>query len=404
MIDAASATIPHAAESKSGQADGRMRVLHLITGTGVGGAEAMLWKLLSAMDSRRFHNVVYSMIEPGPMSGRIRNLGVEVRTLGMERGRFDPRALLRFMAAVRSERPQVIQTWMYHADLLGGLAGLWMRDIPVVWNIRHADLTPGSNSWMTLWVARFCALLSRCAPARIVCCAESARVVHTRLGYQAEKIVVIPNGFDLETYQPRPTANLACRDRFGIPAGSEVILYVARFHPHKDHRTFFQAAKLCAARRPGVVFALCGEGITDGNHELARLIEEAGVKPQVVLLGRLGPDDVAALMSRSSLVTLSSSAEAFPNVVGEAMACGRTCVVTNVGDAAHLVGDTGIVVSPGSPEELAAGWLTVLSMDETVRTAREKAARTRIEELFSLESVSRKYQELYSDIIEKYRS
>lgn len=375
-------------------------MLHLITGTGVGGAEMMLFKLLSAMDRSRFSNIVYSMIEPGPTADRIRGLGIEVHTLAMKRGRLDPRAVFLLARAVRTWRPDVLQSWMYHADLLGGLVGRLIAPVPVVWNVRHSELHPEAYSRMTLRVARICGLLSALIPARIVCCAESSRIIHARIGYRASKMAVIPNGFDLATYRPRLDAGDICHERFGIPRHHDLISLIARYHPQKDHATFMAAAKRCTARFPETLFALCGDGITNANEELMNLIRQAGLEGRVFLLGRCAPTDIALIMSRSSVITSSSSSgEAFPNVIGEAMACSTVCVVTDIGDSAYIVGDAGIVVPSRSPEELAKGWMRVLEMDETTRDALGQAGRRRVETNFSLPAIALRYQNLYVELV-----
>ncbi|MGD1072670.1 MAG: glycosyltransferase [Bryobacteraceae bacterium] len=374
--------------------------MHLITGTGVGGAETMLFKLMSTMDRSRFHNIVYSMMEPGPTADRIRSVGVEVHTLGMKQGRPDPRAILLFAKAVRGWSPHVVQTWMYHADFLGGLVGKLIVPVPVVWNIRHTDLHPEAAQWMTRRIAEICGLLSGSIPARIVCCAESGRIAHVRLGYRASKMIVIPNGFDLDTYRPRSDAAIVCHERFGVPAHRDLISLIARYHPQKDHATFVAAAQRCIARLPQTLFALCGEGITSDNEELLKLIRRAGLEDRIFLLGRLASADIALIMARSSVVTSSSSSgEGFPNVIGEAMACGTLCVVTDIGDSAYIVGDTGIVVASRSPDELAKGWITVLEMDEKSRSSLQEAARGRVEASFSLPAVAGRYENLYQELV-----
>ena len=378
---------------------GRIRVLHLITGTGIGGAEMMLFKLLSQMDRDSFTNVVYSMLEPGPMAEAIQKLGIEVRTLGLKQGHLDPWALFRFAREVRAWRPHILQTWMYHADLLGGLVGRLLTGVPVVWNIRHGDLQTTDNTPMTLRVARLCSALSGWVPDRIACCAQHSRAIHVGLGYTASKIVVIPNGFDTDSYRPCSNAIRLCAERFGIPETSKLISLVARYHPQKDHQTFFAAAQIFAQHYPDTVFALCGDGIESGHDEPIAMIHKAGLRDQILLLGRRPPQDIALLMSRSTVVTNSSSAEAFPNVVGEAMSCGAICVVTDVGDSAYIVGDTGIVVPPREPAALSAGWAKVFGMDASSRQLLQDAARLRIQTNFTIAAIAARYQNLYREVL-----
>jgi glycosyltransferase involved in cell wall biosynthesis len=372
--------------------------MHVITGLGVGGAETTLSKLISRMDRKRYQSVVFSMTGSGPVADMIRKDGVEVHSLGMKRGVPDVRALPRLMREIRKWRPMVVQTWMYHADLLGGIAGRLCGKVPVVWNIRHSELRRGSDKTTTIRVAKLCARLSPRLPARIVCCAEASRTIHARMGYLDTRMVVIPNGFDLELYKPEPEAKKLCQERFGIATKTEVISLIARYHPQKDHRTFLEAAGLFAADYPGTRFVMCGDGIETSNQELMSLIDRLQIRKNTILLGRCTQEEIALVMSRSMLTTSASRSEGFPNVIGEAMACGTICVATDVGDSAYIVGDCGIVVRPGSARELAAGWRRVMSMDADCRKMKGLAARRRVEEHFALPAIVRRYESLYSEL------
>ncbi len=370
-----------------------MKVVHVITGLGVGGAETALYKLLSRW--RGLAEVV-SLTGTGPVGDRIAALGVPVEAVGMRPGVPDPLGFWRLMGRLRAARPDVVQTWMYHADLLGGLAARVAGGFPVVWGVRHTNLDPRFNKRTTLWTARACARLSRRVPERIVCCGEAVREAHARIGYAAEKMVVIPNGFDLDAFRPDPAARSAVRRELGLDGDAPLVGLVARFHPQKDHRTFVRAAALIRSRMSGVHFLLAGEGVTRGNEALAGWLGEEGLEGACHLLGRR--DDVPRLLAALDVAVSSSVGEGFPNAVGEAMACGVPCVVTDVGDSARIVGETGRVVPPGEPEALARACLDLLAAGTGVRERLGMAARRRIEEHFGLPAVVARYERLYEEL------
>lgn len=372
-----------------------MRVLHVITGLFTGGAEAMLYKLLAANPPGARSEVV-SLREPGPMACRIQALGVPVRSLRMSPGRAGPASVACLARWMRETRPQVVQTWMYHADLLGGLAGLLAGRPPLVWGIRHNELDAASTKPGTLWTARACARASGLLPRRIVCCSQASRQSHIRLGYAPEGMVVIPNGFDLDAFHPDPSARLRVRQELDIPPQAPLIGLVARFHPQKDLTNFVEAAGRLHRVRPDCHFLLCGEGLSPDNRALSGWIEDAGIKGRCRLLGRR--DDVARLMTALDVATSASYSEGFPNAVGEAMACGVPCVATAAGDSAHLVGSAGHVVPPRDPQALAAGWESVLSLPPDRRGAMGEAGRQRIAGLFSLPAVAARYHALYEEV------
>ena len=375
-----------------------LKIAHVITGLSTGGAEMTLYKLLSRTDRTVFEPEVISLTTSGEVGEMMRALDIPVRALGMRRGVPNPLFVPHLTNLLRKLRPDVVQTWMYHADLVGGVAAKLAGNLPVVWNVRHSQLYPQQTKRTTIWTARTCALLSGFVPDRIVCAAEVSRRVHAQIGYKKQKMLVIPNGFDLSAFVPEPAARGSVRRELGISQSAPLVGLVARFHPDKDHGNFVRAAALLhARRRPDAHFLLCGEGVTPENQELSGWLEGAGVRERCHLLGPR--NDVPRLYAALDVAVSSSSSEGFPNVVGEAMACGVPCVVTDVGDSAAIVADTGVVVPPRDPEALAGGMLKVLSLDGGERRGFGERARRRIGEHYSLESVVAAYEAMYAGLV-----
>lgn len=375
----------------------RIKLYHIITGLDTGGAEMMLYKLLSRIDRKAFEVEVVSLTDIGPIGQRIQGLEVPVRALGMRRGIPSAAHIMRLASWLRHGCPHIVQTWMYHADLAGGLAGRLAGHERIAWNIRQSDLVANSSKRSTIWTIKTCAHLSRRVPARIVCCSQASERIHTALGYAAEKMVVIPNGFDLAAYHPDPVARLSVRQELGLPEHAPLIGLVGRFHPQKDHQTFVQAVALLRARLPDVHFALCGDGIDSNNPQLTSWIEDAGVGDRCHLLGRR--NDIPRISAALDILASSSAfGEGFPNVVGEAMACGVPCVVTDVGDSALIVGETGKVVPIRCPERLAAAWGELIEAGAEARARLGRSARCRVEEHFSLPTITRRYEQFYKEL------
>jgi glycosyltransferase involved in cell wall biosynthesis len=373
-----------------------MRILHVITGFIGGGAETMLAKLLRATAGEHEARVV-SVTSDGLIGERIRQLGVETTCLGLRRGVPDPRAILALARIVRAYRPDLVQTWMYHADLLGGLAAALAGRTPVVWGVRNAGPAGGKTRWLTRQTLRACAALSSRLPARIVTNSQRARAYHVSRGYDASRFVVIPNGFDVAAFAPMPEARAAVRAELGVPAGAPVVAMVARLDPQKDLPTFAAAAGHMARARPDARFLLCGENLTPDNPVVTGWFREAGALEQTRLLGRRS--DVPRVMSAADVFTLSSATEAFPNALGEAMACGVPSVVTDVGDCRWILGDAGRVVPPGDPRALAAGWGELLDLPPEQRRALGAQGRDRVVSEFALERIASRYGQLYQDVL-----
>lgn len=247
-----------------------------------------------------------------------------------------------------------------------------------------------------MFVNRACAFLSQKFAARIVCCSEASLRIHRELSYPSEKLEVIPNGFDSEQIKPDPAARVSVRKELGISSDALLIGMAARFHPHKDHHNFVRAATLLHRQMPEVHFLLCGLNITRENSQLTRWIEEAGIGDRCHLLGLC--HDMPRFFAALDIATTASRSEAFPVVIGEAMACGTPCVVTDVGDSALIVDKTGIVVPPGNPEALARAWRQLIVAGHEVRRLLGLAARRRVQKHFALPAIVRRYESIYAEL------
>jgi len=370
-----------------------IKVMHIITTLGPAGAENMLYRIVSGTDGERFQNEVVSLTETLDLAEKMQAVGVRVRTLGMKKSTPNPMLLVRLAKWIRESKPDLIHTWMYHANLIGALAARLAGNVPVVWGIHHNAFDPRIDKRRTMLVNRACAFLSNKCAARIIFCSEASLHTHKKLNYAAEKLEVIPNGFDLEQVKPDPTAHSSLREELGIPPDAIVIGIGARFHPHKDHHNFIRAAGLLHKQMPEVHFLLFGMGITRENAQLVEWIESASIRERCHLLGMR--HDVTRLFSGVNIATTSSRSEAFPIVVGEAMACGTPCVVTDVGDSALIVENTGKVVAPEDPHALAEAWRSLIEAGPAVRRRLGIAARSRVERHFALSEIVQSYQSIY---------
>jgi glycosyltransferase involved in cell wall biosynthesis len=374
------------------------KILHLITGLETGGAEGTLDRLVAGMDRDRFASVVVSMTDAGTIGRHIEKAGIALETLGMRRGAADPRGLLRFLRVLRRQRPAIVQTWLYHADLLG-LAAHALGYAPVLlWNIR---CTQSIEAEFVRAVLRRGSSL----PRAIIVNSLAGRHFHERLGYRPRRWEYLPNGFDTAFFKPDPAGRRRLRAELGIDDGAVVIGISARYHPMKDHATFFAAAARLATGHPELVLLLAGAGIDDANRELAQMMARHGPQPRLELLG--DRRDMHALYPALDIATLTSAfGEGFPNALGEAMACGVPCVATDTGDAAEILGPTGEIVPPRDPTALAMAWERLLIAGPEKRRALGAAARARIVERYDLAVMLRHYEALYQELLggEKTRS
>jgi len=307
----------------------------------------------------------------------------------------------RLWRLLRQHRPDAVQTWLYHADLIGGVIARMSGVRNIAWGIRHSNLTPGTVKRSTIWIAKLSAALSAWVPMRIVCCSQQAVEAHKRIGYAADKFRLVPNGYDLARLAPSVATGLGLRTALNLPADVPLIGLVARFDSQKDHANLLAA--LGQLKRQGQAFhcLLVGTGMDAANTTLTDWLRQHDLTDCVTLLGRR--NDIDAVMNALDIHVLSSLGEAFPNVLAEAMACGTPCVTTNVGDAAYIVGDTGWVVPPQDSQALAQGIQSALAALADTHTwqFRQHAARQRIEDNFTIERVVGLYDAVWREGLAK---
>lgn len=353
----------------------------------------MLSKLVERLGHPFQHHVI-SLSSVGEIGSTLVKAGMPVESLGLRAGisGIGP-GVLGLARHLRQLQPDVVQTWMYHADLLGGLAARMAGVKVIAWNIRNSDLSPARTKASTRAVVRGCALLSRWLPNRIVCCSEVARGIHERLGYDSSKFTIIPNGFDLLRFKPDQSARWAVRDELGLVDDAPLVGLIARYDPQKNHTGLLEAAARLHCFCPGVNFMLVGQGVDRCNDTLVDEIRRLELDKVTHLLGLRA--DIPRLMAALDVLASSSHGEAFPNVLGEAMACGIPCVVTDVGDSAAIVGDTGRVVPPSDMSGLAAALAELLALPSTERRYLGQKCRKRVAENYDLCLVAASYGNLY---------
>ena len=378
-----------------------MRIAHVITGLGGGGAEFMLARLCVAMAAAGYDLRVFSLTAGGPVAALLREQKIPLFELDLRSARDLPRALLVLRRVLRDFAPDLVQTWLCHADLIGGLLARYSLAVPVVWGVHQADGDVRDMSFSTRMVLRACAALAGQVPSRVICCAEAARRARLASGFPAALLEVIPNGVDCAQFRRDPDARARVRSELGVAQDSLLIGMPARWHIDKDHALLCAAAKQVLASYPYARFVLCGDGIHSGNTALTAVIAATGQAQAFHLLGFRS--DMAALLAALDVGVLSSRTEAFPNVIVETMACAVPFVATAVGDVAAMIGEqgeAGRVVAAGNAQALAAALLEVLQLSAEERVKMGDKARARVVAEFSLATTVPRYAAAYRTVLD----
>ncbi|GAB2921782.1 glycosyltransferase [Rheinheimera gaetbuli] len=367
-----------------------LTIVHIINGLESGGAETTMFSLCT--HDRINKHIVISLLDQGKYFQPLVEHGIEVHCLDLKGKGWFLAKLYRLYKLLKTLKPDVVQTWMYHSDLIGGTVARLAGIKKVFWGVHNTVLTPTLSKRSTILISRICSFLSQVVPYRIVCCADKSLAVHAELGYSRDIMLVINNGYDLSKFSQNPA--LASDFLAEIQHSDAEVLFgcVGRFDPNKDHKNLLQALKI--VKQQGIVFRCClvGNQMTADNTQLMAWITENDLEQQIILSGLRS--DIPAVMNALDIHILSSVAEAFPNVLCEAMACGTPCVSTDVGDAAIIVADTGWVVPAADANALADAIVAAVHArrDATAWHQRSVSCRDRIVGNFSVDKMVSAYQ------------
>jgi len=368
------------------------KIMHIITGLKGGGAEAVLVRLCRYDTDLTTHCVV-SLSDEGKWGEGLRSHGIQTYFLGMGSSVFGLWKIFSLVRIIRHEQPDIVQTWMYHADFLGGIAARLAGVKRIFWGIRTSDPENVDSSKITGLISRVCAFLSSSIPEKIICCAYRAQSTHKEKGYCPRKMIVIQNGYDFSKFHPDVMMRESIRNDLGVRSGDFLIGMIARYSPCKDHQNLLEALALLKGKM-NFICLLVGENIK-GNEVLWKVVLRLGLENNVRLLEFR--KDIQSIMNALDIHVLSSLAEGFPNVLAEAMACGIPAISTDVGDAKYILGDPAMCCPPRSPSALAE--LIMAQKNKWKKEAEwaefKNIVRTRITEHFSLQGMVEGYNSVW---------
>lgn len=368
-----------------------MNIVHIIIGLNAGGAELMLQRLILS-DLTSYHSVI-SMTTPGVVGEYLKDHNINVVSLGLNKYNLII-VFCKLFVLLRKTKPDVVQTWMYHADLLGGISARLSGIKKVFWNIRCTEVPQRKFSFHGMLIL-LCALLSSRIPEKIICCAHAAKAHHAALGYCSEKIIVIPNGYHVESkiINHRNTKDL--RNHLGIKNNTFVVGVIGRYDILKGYDILVNAAHhLLLNSSRDILFLCIGKNMNWDNIELATHINSLKLQRHFALIGEVKSVDI--YFSLMDVFCLSSRSEGFPNVVAEAMIARVPCVVTDVGDAAMIVGREGVVVPPCNHLALSNGLSYFVEMDPVLKNAIGDKARNRVISNYNIGRIAQIYKNLYA--------
>ena len=373
----------------------KIRLTHIITGLNTGGAEMMLFKLTQTMNKNLFKINIISLSSEGHLNKSFEKIGIEVNNCHISFLR-PLSGLISLYRYIKKAKPDIVQTWLYHADFLGGIFAFAMGIKNIVWNIRGSYIGFKLNKVHTFLIIHINGLLSKFIPKFIISNSHECTNIFSDIGYKRDIFKVIPNGFDTHKFSPNQKFRKVLRKEINISENSKLIGYFARFDIQKNHFGFIKIASEIKSKYPNVYFVLAGSGIDYHNIILLNWIDKFNLRSSFRLLGNR--KDIHILNSALDLYLSPSYGEGFPNAIGEAMSCGVPCIATNVGDCKQIINDNNLISEVDNSEDLVNKVLMCLNWNQQEIKKQSFLARQRIKNLFSIEKINQKYEEFYQKL------
>tara|TARA_Y100000591_G_C21849848_1_gene711000 strand:+ start:487 stop:1614 length:1128 start_codon:yes stop_codon:yes gene_type:complete len=369
-------------------------VLHIITGLKIGGAENALYRLVTNFEKENYTHRVISLTSGGTLLKQFEEAKVEVTQFDFKKNPL--KQFWKLSIYIKSLKPDIVNTWMYHANIIGGIAARFAGIKKIIWGLRTTDANKGSKIF-TKVIRRIGGFLSYPIPKIIICVADAAKQSHIKIGYSAKKMIIINNGFDIYDLKFREKSRQNFRTELGYKPNHVVVGSVGRFNKAKDHRNFIKAAGIAAKKNSNIRFLIIGKGISKKNKELFDWIKTENIQKKINLMEER--TDISICLSSMDVFCLHSSREGFPNALAEAMLVGLPCVSTNVGDVDLLLNDIGIVVKKEDSFSLAQGILKLVLLDHKEKEAIASRSRKRICDNFSIKEICNQYESAYSSVL-----
>lgn len=371
-----------------------MKIAFLIRALSFGGAERQLVALTKGLHQQGHSILVIVFYPDGPLEQELRAAGIPVRSLD-KKNRWDVIGFIwRLIKLIKKENPNILHGYLGTSNILAAVLRPIFPSLKTVWSVRASELDFSRYDWLMRVSYYTECKLSRFAHL-IISNSKAGLNYAVSQGFPKNKMAVIPNGIDHIKFAPDLSAGRKKRQEWGIKDGQKLIGLVGRLDPMKDHSNFIRAAAILANERDDVRFVCVGDGPDPYRQELFSQARALNLKENLIWAGAL--KDVKSVYNAMDIVTSSSIGEGFPNVIGEAMACGIPCVVTDVGGSSQVIGETGLLVSPGNPEELANGWKTMLERLQKEESLIKEKTRNRIVEEFTTDKLTQRT----IDVLEK---
>ena len=371
-----------------------MKIFHLINSLGAGGAERVLSNL--CINDKNNTHVICTLLGEDEYSYQIKNNSIRVYHLNILKNKLSFLNIFQLYLILKKENPEILQSWLYHSDLIGSIFGTICGIKKIIWNIRHTDISSLNMKNSTKILVRICAIISKFVPNKIIYCSKISLKEHEMIGYNKKKSHLIYNGVDINIFKPTRQN----KDKKALKSKKDIfkIGMVARFNHYKNHIGLIDVMKLLELNDIKFHCYLIGKNIDSKNKILVDYIHKLGISNKFSLLGY--KDNMPDILNMLDLHILLTYSESFPNVIAEAMSCGVPCISSNEGEAKKIISKNGYILKGNNKKEVFDKIIQIINIkknnSEWVKLKRN--CKMHIEKNFSLQLMIDNYNRLWKSL------
>ena len=376
-----------------------MKVLHIISGLKSGGAEGVLYRLVS-QDSKNDHSVI-SLTNEGFYGDLLKKKNIYTYCLNLKKNLNFLFLFFKLIFLIKKINPNIVQCWMYHGDVFGGLAAKVLGIKKIYWNLRNSDLDTQWSNKSTIFLAKISSYLSYFIPYKIISCSNKSTTTHINLGYCSKKILLINNGFDNVKFNYSSKLKKHWKSKLKISNQNIVFGFVGRWSDQKDFQTLFKAFSFFRKKFENsqtLKLLLIGKDINKKNKDLLKEVNKYGLNKNIILIDET--NSVNKLLNVIDIgIFASKGNEGFPNVIAEKMLTKIPCIVADVGDSQRIVGNSGWVYKKRNWIDLNKKINQVYNdfiLNKSNWNAKKNFSRKRIINYFSLKNMVESYNQVWS--------
>ena len=364
------------------------KIIYIINSLELGGAENILFNIVNMSNKKDI--VIISLTSKGFYGSALIKKGYKVYELKMKKDFLFLFNFTKLIALLINQNPKIVHTWMYHSNLIGGIAAKLLGINEIYWSIHHDFEYANIIKFLEMKLLSF---LSYFIPKKIIYCSTSSQFNHNLNGYKEDISCIIKNGISVSKFQSDKKLREIIRRQLKINQNCLLLGNVSRYHPIKDHDTLLKALLYLKKLKVNFKCILIGNGLTNTNIDLIKKITRFKLKKEIILFGK--SDKVHILFNAFDLNILSSKSESSHLTLIESMACGIPCLSTKVGDALDIIGDTGWIVDTENPKAMA-DCIHKISNKKYLLKRKSLKAVNRVKKYYTLEKMYSNYQRLYN--------